>query len=152
MYNPCTTLETESIRSLLVRSEFPQYAQKISIIIPIVHRFKMQVQKFLPVLSTIAFAQAQVAALAPSPSTLSTTQSGVLPIAPTPFPGLETIEGAITHDGPIIEGFTGGFCTLNMPIRPLSLKQFLVRTRRECFYSEWQRSSNIPSSSAKHQL
>jgi len=67
----------------------------------------MQGTTFLAVLCTIAVARAQVAAPAPSPSTLTTTQSGVLPIAPTPFPGLETIEGAITYDGPMVEGFTG---------------------------------------------
>ena len=71
----------------------------------------MQTKPFFSVLSTLAFAQAQVAAPAPSPSTLTTTQSGVLPIAPTPFPGLETIEGAITYDGPTVDGFTGTFRT-----------------------------------------
>lgn len=51
----------------------------------------------------------QVAGPAPPVSTLTSTQSGVLPIAPTPFPGVETIEGAITYDGPIVPGFTGMF-------------------------------------------
>jgi len=42
-------------------------------------------------------------------STLSTTMSGVLPYLPTetPFTGVETIEGAIVYDGPIVESFTG---------------------------------------------
>jgi hypothetical protein len=35
--------------------------------------------------------------------------SGVLPVLPTetPFTGLETIEGAIVNDGPVVVGFTG---------------------------------------------
>lgn len=43
----------------------------------------------------------------PSPVLLTTTQSGVDPIVPTPFNGVETIEGAITYDGPPIPGFVG---------------------------------------------
>ncbi|KAE8441299.1 hypothetical protein EG329_005529 [Mollisiaceae sp. DMI_Dod_QoI] len=50
-----------------------------------------------------------VKAQAPPVSTLSTTMSGVLPYLPasTGFTGVETIEGAITCDGPIVDGFTG---------------------------------------------
>lgn len=43
----------------------------------------------------------------PPPELLTSTKSGVLPIAPTPFPGVETIEGAITYDGDPIPGFVG---------------------------------------------
>jgi hypothetical protein len=41
-------------------------------------------------------------------STLSTVESGVLPYLPTQtlFTGLETTEGAIVYDGPVVEGFT----------------------------------------------
>jgi len=43
----------------------------------------------------------------PSPVLLASTKSGVVPIAPTPFPGVETIEGALEDQGPIVSGFTG---------------------------------------------
>jgi hypothetical protein len=48
-------------------------------------------------------------------STLSTTMSGVLPYLPTStgFTGVETIEGAITYDGPIVEGFTGSLSPIH---------------------------------------
>lgn len=55
---------------------------------------------------------ALVAAQAPpAPVLLSTTKSGVLPVIPTATPGatfigVETIEGAITYDGPANPGFT----------------------------------------------
>lgn len=45
----------------------------------------------------------------PPPVLLTVTKSGVDPIVPTPFPGVETIEGAITYDGPPVPGFTGLF-------------------------------------------
>ena len=49
----------------------------------------------------------------PAPVLLSTTKSGVLPVIPTATPGatftgVETIEGAITYDGPANPGFTVG--------------------------------------------
>ena len=69
----------------------------------------MQTKFLLSALSSLALVSAQAQGPAPPASTLSTTQSGVLPILPTntPFTGLETIEGAITYDGPMIDGFTG---------------------------------------------
>lgn len=65
----------------------------------------MFAKQFLVAASGIALASAQ----APPVSTLSTTMSGVLPVLPTqtPFTGLETIEGAIVYDGPVVDGFTG---------------------------------------------
>jgi hypothetical protein len=70
----------------------------------------MFAKKFLAVVGGIALASAQEFPPTSVPvSTLSTTMSGVLPYLPTetPFTGLETIEGAIVYDGPVVEGFTG---------------------------------------------
>lgn len=57
----------------------------------------------LPALSGLALVSAQAVII------LTSTQSGVDPIVPTPFPGVPTIEGAITYDGPPVPGFTGRF-------------------------------------------
>lgn len=119
------TIERESHKKCLQSSENCTIFSNISTVKNHFHSFiilKMHIKIFLSVLSSIALVQAQVAAPAPAPSTLTTTQSGVLPIAPTPFPGLETIEGAITYDGPIVEGFTGmPACALSSPILWLQL-------------------------------
>jgi hypothetical protein len=66
----------------------------------------MLAKEFLVGLGGIAPASAQVP---PPTGILSTTLSGVLPVLPTetPLTGLETIEGAIVDDGPVVEGFTG---------------------------------------------
>lgn len=66
----------------------------------------MLAERFLVVVGGIALVSAQVP---PPTGILSTTLSGVLPVLPTetPFTGLETIEGAIVDDGPVVEGFTG---------------------------------------------
>ncbi|KAF2103517.1 Cu,Zn superoxide dismutase-like protein [Rhizodiscina lignyota] len=58
-------------------------------------------------LSLAAFVAITAAQAPPPPVLLTSTQSGVDPIVPTPFSGVETIEGAITYDGPPIPGFTG---------------------------------------------
>lgn len=66
--------------------------------------------KTLILLSSLAAtstAQSVAQGFAPAPSRLTATQSGVLPIAPTPFPGVDTIQGAITYDGNPMPGFTG---------------------------------------------
>lgn len=63
--------------------------------------------KLLFFLGTTALAQSVAQGPAPEPSTLTSTQSGVLPVAPTPFPGEQTIEGALTYNGPPIPGFVG---------------------------------------------
>ncbi|KUJ18700.1 uncharacterized protein LY89DRAFT_774743 [Mollisia scopiformis] len=65
----------------------------------------MRTKEFLAVAGSLGLAGAQ----APPVSTLSTTMSGVLPYLPvsTGFTGVETIEGAIVYDGPIVDGFTG---------------------------------------------
>ena len=60
----------------------------------------------LPLLGAAALAIASPQA-PPDPVLLTSTQSGVDPIVPTPFPGVETIEGAITYDGDPIPGFVG---------------------------------------------
>lgn len=69
----------------------------------------MYATQALFVASGLALVEAQVAGPPPPPSTLSTTMSGVLPYLPqsTGFTGVETIEGAITYDGPTVDGFTG---------------------------------------------
>ncbi|KAI9743059.1 MAG: hypothetical protein M1818_003354 [Claussenomyces sp. TS43310] len=67
----------------------------------------MHTKSLLAAWSGLTLVRAQAEGPAPTPSVLSTTQSGVLPILPTPFSGVETIEGAITYDGPAIAGFTG---------------------------------------------
>jgi hypothetical protein len=66
----------------------------------------MHAKKSLVVMGGVALVSAQVP---PPTGILSTTLSGVLPVLPTetPFTGLETIEGAIVDDGPVVEGFTG---------------------------------------------
>lgn len=58
----------------------------------------------LALLTTLVSAQAP-----PAPVLLTTAKSGVLPVLPTatPFVGIETIEGALTNDGPANPGFTG---------------------------------------------
>lgn len=68
-------------------------------------RFNMHTKQILVAVSGIALVNAQ----APPVSTLSTAMSGVLPALPvaTGFTGVETIEGAITYDGPVVDGFTG---------------------------------------------
>lgn len=65
----------------------------------------MHTKQILVAVSGIALVNAQ----APPVSTLSTAMSGVLPALPvaTGFTGVETIEGAITYDGPVVDGFTG---------------------------------------------
>jgi hypothetical protein len=59
--------------------------------------------------AALVLAQDEFPATTPPVSTLSTTQSGVLPYAPvsTGTFGLQTIEGALTYDGPVVDGFTG---------------------------------------------
>ena len=69
--------------------------------------------------STIAIGSllALVAAQAPpAPVLLTATKSGVLPYLPTPFSGVETIEGAITYDGPMNTTVTGKYHTLLTPV------------------------------------
>jgi hypothetical protein len=70
------------------------------------HLFKMLAKQFLVAVSGMVFVSAQVP---PPTGILSTVLSGVLPVLPTetPFTGLETIEGAIVNDGPVVVGFTG---------------------------------------------
>jgi hypothetical protein len=71
-------------------------------------------KSLLSVFSSLALVTAQAQGPAPPASTLSTTQSGVLP-SPTgiPFTGVETIEGAITYDGLVVDGFTGVFLPIS---------------------------------------
>jgi hypothetical protein len=66
----------------------------------------MLAKQFLVAVSGMVFVSAQVP---PPTGILSTVLSGVLPVLPTetPFTGLETIEGAIVNDGPVVVGFTG---------------------------------------------
>jgi hypothetical protein len=66
----------------------------------------MLAKRFLVAVGGIALVSAQVP---PPTGILSTVLSGVLPVLPTetPFTGLETIEGAIVNDGPVVVGFTG---------------------------------------------
>ena len=78
----------------------------------------MQINTVLFALGIFALSWAQeYPAFTPPVSTLSTTQSGVLPYLPvsTGFTGLETIEGAITYDGPIVDGFTGSSPAHKLP-------------------------------------
>jgi len=66
----------------------------------------MLTKQFLVAAGGMVFVSAQVP---PPTGILSTVLSGVLPVLPTetPFTGLETIEGAIVNDGPLVVGFTG---------------------------------------------
>jgi hypothetical protein len=66
----------------------------------------MLAKQFFVALGGMVFVSAQVP---PPTGILSTVLSGVLPVLPTetPFTGLETIEGAIVNDGPVVVGFTG---------------------------------------------
>jgi hypothetical protein len=65
-------------------------------------------KSFLALSGALAIVAAQAP---PAPVLLTTTKSGVLPVIPTATPGaaftgVETIEGAITYDGPANPGFT----------------------------------------------
>lgn len=65
-------------------------------------------KSFLALSGALALVAAQAP---PAPVLLTTTKSGVLPAIPTATPGaaftgVETIEGAITYDGPANPGFT----------------------------------------------
>lgn len=72
------------------------------------------------------------AQMPPAPVLLMTAMSGVLPVLPTatPFAGVETIEGAITYDGPANPGFSGvnGNATVQMNTPGTSFEAVLPPT------------------------
>ncbi|CZR50370.1 related to cytosolic Cu/Zn superoxide dismutase [Phialocephala subalpina] len=88
----------------------------------------MHTKQIVAAVSRIALVNAQ----APPVSTLSTTMSGVLPYLPvsTGFTGVETIEGAITYDGPVVDGFTGpgGNATIQSNLPPATYMAVLPMT------------------------
>ncbi|KAF8852024.1 hypothetical protein BDZ45DRAFT_750026 [Acephala macrosclerotiorum] len=88
----------------------------------------MHTKQILVAVSGIALVNAQ----APPVSTLSTAMSGVLPALPvaTGFTGVETIEGAITYDGPVVDGFTGpgGNATVQTNLPPATYIAVLPMT------------------------